>query len=59
MLDRSHDDNTKEAISSTEAGPPVKKSQTSSFTETGSIVAKGREEPGERNLGEFFPIDFF
>lgn len=31
----------------------------SSFTETGSIVAKGREEPGERNLGDFFPIDLF
>lgn len=47
----------KKRISSTVAGSPVRKSQTSSFTETGSAVAKGRDEPGERYRGEFFPID--
>lgn len=35
----------------------MRKSQTSSFTETDSAVAKGRDELGERYLGEFFPID--
>lgn len=49
----------KKQISSIEAGSPVKKNLTSSFTETGSIVAKGREGPGERNLVKFFLIDPF